>query len=199
MDRQIKHVEDNKDKQKTYAFWKSRYKLALNHGFFIEALMIDYSMIEDRLRSFLYHIGVFNTRESTKADNKKVKKELKSIIGYNMEISTGTLEEKIRLVRLILVWSSETEHAEGKYQLALKAQCECLDIDECFSLLDEIDKRRQYRNEVAHALLNKNLEDFEAGIEDQARIGKRLAERLDNQVKILKRGNKIRRSIGLKG
>ena len=85
MTRQIKPVQDNNDKCQTFAYWKSRYKLAMNYGFYVEALVIDYALLEDRLKSFLFHIGVFNTRKSYKADNKKVKPDLYKILTFNHE------------------------------------------------------------------------------------------------------------------
>ena len=200
MTRQIKPVQDNNDKCQTFAYWKSRYKLAMNYGFYVEALVIDYALLEDRLKSFLFHIGVFNTRKSYKADNKKVKPDLYKILTFNHEkneLRVNSIQGKITIVRSVLKWCSETEGAEGKYQCALKTQCESLDIGECLAVLDEIDCWRGYRTEVMHALINKNLESLDENIKLQAEKGMQLANRLDNQIKILKKGNRIRKALNL--
>ena len=72
-----------------------------------------------------------------------------------------------------------------------------MDIGECLAVLDEIDCWRGYRNEVMHALINKNLESLDENIKLQAEKGMQLANRLDNQIKILKKGNRIRKALNL--
>lgn len=193
-------MQDNYDKQRTYARWKSRYKLAMKSGFYVEALVIDATLIEDRLRSFLYYIGVFNTRDSYKADNKRTKAELYKILAYcgaKQKLYVSDMKGKIALAESVMRWSSETEDIEGRYQRVLKAQCEAMDIRECLDVLEEADKWRLYRNEIMHALMNKNLDDLDRNIEQKAEEGMQLASRLDNQIKILKKGNRIRRALNL--
>ena len=56
--RLIDPVNDNKDKENTYRTNLRRYNKAMKEGFYFEAMLIDYAMMEDRLRSFLYHIGL---------------------------------------------------------------------------------------------------------------------------------------------
>ena len=63
--RKIAPVKDNKDKQRTYAREKARYCSAMKYGFYLEAMLIDYALLEDRLRSVLYHIGFLPNRRST--------------------------------------------------------------------------------------------------------------------------------------
>ena len=62
--RNIAPVKDNLDKQRTYAQEKGRYKSAMKYGFYLEAMMIDYALLEDRLRSILFHIGFLPNRKS---------------------------------------------------------------------------------------------------------------------------------------
>ena len=64
-ERKIAPVKDNKDKRRTYAKQKARYCSAMKYGFYLEAMMIDYALLEDRLRSVLYHIGFLANRRST--------------------------------------------------------------------------------------------------------------------------------------
>lgn len=54
-----------------------------------------------------------------------------------------------------------------------------------------------YRNEVIHALLNKNTTSLMQKLPHQAQQGMELAVFMDNQVKKLKRNNKIRRELKL--
>ena len=79
-ERKIGVVIDNMDKCYTYAQHKGRYSQAMKYEFYFEALMIDYALMEDRLKSFLYHAGVLQLRTSFKIDcskpNKKVLKQI---------------------------------------------------------------------------------------------------------------------------
>lgn len=79
MRRQISPVSDNQDKRNTYQLNIRRYNKAMKEGFYYEALLIDYAMMEDRLRSFLYHMGLLNTGSSHKADVSKVKESLREL------------------------------------------------------------------------------------------------------------------------
>ena len=48
---------NNTDKQYTYAQYKVKLSKALRHGFWLEAVFIEYAMIEDRTESVLRHEG----------------------------------------------------------------------------------------------------------------------------------------------
>lgn len=61
-ERKIAPVKDNLDKQRTYAKQKGRYKSAMSNEFYLEAIMIDYALLEDRFRSMLYHMGFLSNR-----------------------------------------------------------------------------------------------------------------------------------------
>lgn len=63
--------------------------------------------------------------------------------------------------------------------------------------LDEISEWCDYRNEVIHALLNKNTNSLDERLELQAEKGMELARFLDDQVKGVKKYNRIRKSINL--
>lgn len=47
--RTIQPVTDNRDKQRTYSEQMGRYARAMRGAFYLEALLIDYAMLEDRL------------------------------------------------------------------------------------------------------------------------------------------------------
>ena len=109
--RLIQPVSDNKDKQKTYAENMAKYKKAMAGEFYFEAMLIDYAMLEDRLRSFLYHIALLKSRESYKADNTPVKTEIKAIVAEykdkdeNDSLTISSISGKIKIVRSTLKWA----------------------------------------------------------------------------------------------
>ena len=64
----------------------------------------------------------------------------------------------MRIARCTLLWAANIEEAlVDPYLIALKGQYEgTLDIEDVLDKLNEIVKWCGYRNEVIHALLNKN-------------------------------------------
>ena len=203
--RLIQPVSDNKDKQKTYAENMAKYKRAMAGEFYFEAMLIDYAMLEDRLRSFLYHIGLLKSRDSYKADNAVVISKLRPIIAeYKGKDESGSvgianISGKMKIVRCTLLWVANTEGTSGDpYLTTLKGQYEgTLDIEDVLDKLKEIVKWCAYRNEVIHALLNKNTGSLMQDLPQQARLGMELARFVDDQVKRLKKGNVIRRKLKL--
>ena len=181
MTRCINPVKNNIDKQNTYRNNIARYNRAMREGFYLEALLIDYAVIEDRLRSFLYHIGLLKTKDSFKIDGGKAKESLKPIIteykrkDENANFIYNSISGKMKIIRCTLMWAEQEDYnQEDKYLVAL---------------------RRQY--EVIHALLNKNMDSLYERLEAQAGKGMDLARFLDSQVKCVKKNNRIRRCINL--
>lgn len=202
-ERQIKPVESNIEKACTYRQMKGRYNKAISENFHFEAIMIDYAMIEDRLRSFIYHIGGMNNRTSLKLDNKISKPFLlplyneytkKKCVGLNL----SNVSTKYNIIRAVLNWVENTEGANGKYQQKLKFACESLDIEDVLQCFDELEKWCSYRNEVIHGLMNKNILSLDEKLADKAEEGMKLAMRIDSYVRMVKKGNIVRKSLNLK-
>lgn len=203
--RLIQPVLDNKDKQKTYAENIAKFKKAMVGEFYFEAMLIDYAMLEDRLRSFLFYIGLLKSRDSYKADNTIVKSKLRSIVteyknkDENDFMSITSISGKIKIVRCTLLWAANTcGNFDDPYLVVLKRQYEgTLDIGDVLDRLKDVTNWCSYRNEVIHALLNKNTESLMQKLQEQAQWGMDLARFLDDQVKKLKKGNVIRRNLKL--
>lgn len=58
------------EKQQIYAGLKTRLKKALASGFWLEACMIEYAIIEDRTASILLHAGITDKGWEKKLNNK---------------------------------------------------------------------------------------------------------------------------------
>ena len=201
--RLIKPAENNKEKEYTYRQMKGRYSKAMSEKFYFEAMMIDYAMIEDRLRSFIYHIGGMNNRTSSKLDNKTSKPFLLLMYnGYSKKKNTGlnlnNVSTKCNLIRAMLNWVENTEGADGKYQQKLKYACESLDTEDVLQCFDELEKWCKYRNEVIHGLLNKSVISLNDELADKAEEGMKLAVRIDSYVCVVRKGNIVRKSLNLK-
>ena len=205
MSRLINPATDNQDKKLTYSHNLKRYNKAMRDGFYFEAILISYAMMEDRLRSFLYHMGLFRTRDSHEANVKKAKHNLREIIREykrtkeNDNITVNTITGKMKIIRCTMRWAEAgNAHLEDNYLKALRTQYDkYLDTEAILQTLSEIEKWCKYRNEIIHSLMNKNIESAYKDAEFQAAEGMRLCRELDSYVKYIKKGNRIRRSLNL--
>ena len=203
-ERIIPSVNDNKDKQLTYQKMIDKYNRAIRDGFFCEAIMIAYAMIEDRLRSMIYHMGFLANRQ-TLSLYKRTRPFLETCAeGYldpdeDSRLGVKTLAGKIKIVRCTYLWAENVEggYETDKFAMVLKSQIEGTDIDAVLTTLSDIEKWKDCRNEIVHAMMNKNFISLEATMEPHAVEGMRMARALDTQEKLLKRGNRIRKRVNL--
>lgn len=199
--RRIAPVADNAEKQATYQEQMRRYKKAMKDGFFFEAMLIDYAMLEDRLRSMLYHSAFFANRKA-KGYWKKTRPYFSSFVQqYKREnekdnLGTTNISGKIKVIRSMLHWVSEADESNQKdrFLLKLKTRCESMDIGAILETLDAIKEWCDYRNEIVHALLNKNTSSVYSELKAQAQNGMKYARLIDSQVRVLKKGNIVRKS-----
>lgn len=202
-DRKIAPVENNLEKRQTYREQMKRYNKAIKEGFYFEALLIDYAMLEDRLRSVLYHVAFFadrnkiNSWKKTKPYFQKFVSEYKNPDeNENLGVSTS-ISGKIKNIRSMLRWTADSDQTNetDRYLLTLKSQLEGVDIGALLETLENIEEWRKYRNEIVHSLLNKSVEGVNTELETLAVNGMKYAREIDNQLKVLKKGNQIRRSV----
>ena len=201
--RKIDAVTDMRDKQRTYGRQLGRHKKAMSEAFYFEALLIDYALLEDRLRSILYHMGLLANRQAT-GIWKKARPYLQDIVstykydGENSTLGISNISGKMKIVRSVLLWTgSASDDPKHKHLSILQEQCGKLELEKCLVVLGKITDWCAYRNEVVHALMNKNIESMETELQARADEGLKLARFLDSQEKILKQGNRIRKSVNL--
>lgn len=216
--RVISPVETMQEKYETYRAEMARLKGALQEGFYFEAMLIEYALLEDRLRSFVYHAGLLQNRKAShllpgkNAVRKDFNRIAQRVKTWKLEdgketgntsnferLSVNKISDKIFIVRTIVLWSSELESLpdESRYLQALRGQCESLDAAALLETLDAIDTWRMYRNEVIHSLMNKRMESVQQKLSEQVEQGVQLARQLDAQVTILKKNNRIREAARL--
>jgi len=199
---EITETKNNIEKSETYRALKGRCKKAIQQGFYLEGILIDYALIEDRLASMLYYMAIIRERTSTKASDVS-KKYLKPAIYQNetdCSIRVKDISGKINVIKKSLDWVSTntSDLTKERYLCTLKNQCEGMDIGFVLETLDKIEKWKDYRNEVIHGLMNKNIQALDGSIPEKVTEGLRLSEEIDSQVKILKKNNRIRKAARMK-
>ena len=86
----IKPVENNKSKGKTYTALIHNYNSAMANGYYGEAELIVYAFLEDRLRSFLYYSNALDSRNS-----RTINDDMQSICGRVDSINNITTKMDI--------------------------------------------------------------------------------------------------------
>lgn len=205
-DRTIKPVYNNYDKHNTYRYLMGRYNKEVNEKFYFETMIIEYALLEDRLKSFLYYLGTLNNRNSYRTiDNKKSKEEIKQIVclykekDENDKLGITNISGKIKIIKAILRWVNECEEFDknNQYLVLLKQECESLDIGGLFEILSKTQQWCAYRNEIVHALMNKNLDSLYEKIDEKSIEAYEYVKFISLQITILKKYNKIRKKLNM--
>ena len=196
MSKQIEKVQNGAEKYETYKAMTGRHKVAMKHGFWYEAMLIDYAILEDRLDAFLWAAGVIAEPDGASLGNRRTRPLLTEIIcKYTEAAKPAPLRNiggKIAAVRSLLLFANDTPAPEDRYLAALAEGLRALDIDALLAVLAQIDNWRNYRNQVVHAAMNKNIYALTEDLEHNAALGLELARAIDNASRVLKRRTKIR-------
>lgn len=201
---QIRQATNNIERKETYSYQIAKYKIAMREGFYFEALMIVYAMLEDRLKSFLYYSGALSTKNGKMKPCPKTKADLRIILTQEFSekelFRMSTITGKMNLIRAIIKWSDSVELNEmeaSTYMCYLKREMESIDIGGILSVINELEVWLRYRNEVMHAAMNKNIVALFENLPEKIVQGMKYARYIDSQVKILKKNNRIRKAMKL--
>ena len=174
--KRIRPVENNKHKGKTYAILLQKYNDAMNNGFYGEAELIVYAFLEDRLRAFLYYCDTINTKNSNNIN------EIAERI-YGREANIKNISTKTDVILKILKSCNNPEFSDDDYMCHLRKVFKySINITEMKKQISKINKWCEYRNEVVHALFNKDLEDLRSGYKNHVEEGYLLARYIDQVV-----------------
>jgi len=200
MDKQprIKRYETNKDKYNTYTFLSERRKIAIREGFYLEAINIEYAMIEERLLRFLYHCG-FVENEFTRQISQDapctgfLHKIGCSIPQKGLELNVGN---KIDIVKRTIKWSKkdpdESDPDDEYTSLLREFCCKC---DEGV-LGGDLTIWLKYRNEFVHGLVNKDINEVVKVWEQKALEGRKYVGEVDKIARAVNKYGKLRKAAG---
>lgn len=176
----IKRVENNKSKGKTFSTLLRKYNEAIETGYYGEAELIVYAFLEDRLRSFIYYSDRIDNFNSN-----KINENAEEIYGKDLDIKD--ISCKIGLIRKVLSLCTLKTGEMNHFEISLKKRYKAsIKVAEMKNALNQIEKWCKYRNEIIHAMFNKDLEDLRRGYEQHVKDGMKLARYIDSQVQLLK-------------
>ena len=106
----IEKVESGKDKAVTYSYQMERYKISIDQKFYLEAIVITYAMIEDRLLAFLHYVGVIDRSKQDQTAQKiyvsaQAQKQIKSLLKRKTDdrIYLNTISIKTKIIKKLLL------------------------------------------------------------------------------------------------
>lgn len=157
----------NTVKYETYKNEMINLDKAIKFGFYLEAISISYAAIEDRLNSFLIHIGLVNNKDKLKV-NKKFNYLYKYLLkkDENERNKISNISEKIDIIKALLLYSNNNDLEQElikpkdiKYFNDLIDTVNKLNKELLLSTLEELINIIKVRNVLIHALLNRRVED----------------------------------------
>lgn len=204
-ERQIEPVKDHEQKKSNYKEHVEKYKKAVSNGFFLEAILIDYACLEDRLRYMLYYLGLIRSEKDykvTDSRSRRVQVFRRILYRYGndrarMSIQTITGKREIAASIFKSVLDQSDEEKDQVYLFLKEKINDPVRLQHNLDLLKQIEEWCKYRNEIIHSLMNKNLDSLHESITEKTIEGFNLFRDLDLQVQWIKR-KRIRSKIGLK-
>lgn len=122
-------ITDNMQKYANYKEQMGRLNKALAHQFYLEAIFIEYALLEDRFESALRHAGVFNPKKHRTIESKikKLEDMCREKKGLPQRYFSEELLDKVRTWkddrnRLIHALVKQSLHTEDLSKIALEGQ-----------------------------------------------------------------------------
>ena len=186
----VKVVSDNMDKYATYTNCMDKYNSALENDAYLEAMMLVYAMLEDRLKSFLVYIKAIDNIESRYLDIDDTKELLMDIYlkyykGKKKNVlDLNNISCKKNLVLSIFEWYQEHKYIKDndEYLDKLKSLMDLYSYDESIEMFKDFDTWCNFRNNVMHGLLNKNSDSVNCHLKEQAEYGLKIFRYFDKLV-----------------
>lgn len=184
-------VKSNMNKHYTYLELNKRKKQAFKEGNYLEVIQYSYAMIEDRLLSILHYLYVVNRNEYPYKLEKYVEESItkllypKRYIEENMRTSSpciNNINTKLNIIKKIYNYKKDDENI----LLMRKKINDVINIKLLKMDISRLETWKEYRNEFTHTLYNKDLDDINIHLREQAKIGIELSERFDEYADILK-------------
>lgn len=189
-------INNNMDKYNAYKELMERYKKAYLEEFYFEAMFILYAVMEDRLRSILYHSGVIKERESKNIDyssdgkylNEMFYKYNGNITRQNHTIDFNKIFNKISMIRAIIRWERQnTDYISSEYLKKLKIQYKDINKEQYLTLLKELEQWKNYRNILIHSVLENNIDSVNQTLKNEVEKGYEIVKGLTELTRQLKK------------
>ena len=174
--------ESNRIKHDQYTKTLSKLNRALNQGFYYEAIMLDYSLIEDRMTQLLWNLGFVNKGNPDPVVAKKSRKPVRKLLNLSDNSRFGI--NKISVKISILESLCKSDEFEDPFLNDVSAFInKKIGKDIIIEFKNELTDWKETRNGYVHGLMDKVPSDVEPELEKIAKTGKLLFRTVDNYCK----------------
>ena len=146
----IAPVQDSSEKRMAFDSHLKRYKQAMRAGCYLEALMIDYACLEDRLRYLLFYLGMLQSPASGSIGSRRTAASYKKILDRYMQKGDRSIRHiagKRNLIRCIFLLADENK--PDRNDIVQMVLCAALSdvgrVHEVLDLMKEIEVWCDYR------------------------------------------------------
>lgn len=215
----MKNVASGKEKQLAYTVEYRQFNKALKEEFYLEAVAIGYAIIEDRLIAFLHYAGIVTRTKEDLKINKEVYPYMRRLLSKddNYKIQVKDISVKIAIIEKLMKMTQEEAQAIDEsvnayvstlnrkksiakcgYMNSLFLQLNNLNRQEILNIIADIEPWRVKRNQLIHALLNKNAVLAQEEKKSCAETGYNITRQIDhNLVKPFKTDNRLRKKYNI--
>lgn len=172
----------NYGKHMQYTQTLSKLNKALKQGFFYEAIMLDYALIEDRLTELLWYLGFVNKGNSDPVVSKKSRKSVRKLLHLsdNSRFGINKISVKISILNSLCKDDAFDDAYLNDVSYYIKTR---IGKDEIENLLNNLIMWKNKRNGYVHGLMDKVPSDVEPELETIAKTGKELFRIVDSYCK----------------
>lgn len=215
----MENIKTGKERQKAYQTEYQRYKIAMKYEFYLEAVAICYAVIEDRLISFLHHAGIVTRTNDNLCINSKVYPYVRRLLNKddNCNVKIKDISVKMAVVQSLLNLTEERaleideevcEHIKGikrkqsvakpGYMMDLYSKVQKVHLQEALDAFTVLNKWRDDRNKLIHALLNNTASSALEAKRSCAENGYPISRSFDDHlVKPFKKSNTLRKKYNI--
>lgn len=185
----IKPIENNIEKKVTYAFLNKKNKIALENKEYETVIHLSYSMIEDRLLSFLHYLFVVNREDEKLYPSDYIDKIIRPMLKFKVNVpkqriyKMNNISTKIKVLKIFLKKDDDgTLFINDCYNIIENN----IGVKNFKKLLSELNSWIKIRNEIVHASFNKKIIDLDVNVELAAKEGCRLAKLMSSYTNKIK-------------
>ena len=171
-------TEKNYMKRTMYANVISKRNKAYNSGFYYEAVMLDYAVVEDRLNTFLWNLGIVKVDENGPTVTRRTKKPMRELLGLsdNSKFMIKNMDTKLCVIKAILSYNGEDELLLDMKHCLINR----VGADTILELIERIAKWKEKRNQIVHGLMNRVPRECDEAVIQIVAEGKKIFRELDN-------------------
>jgi hypothetical protein len=174
--------ETNQIKYVQYTQTLSKLNKALKQEFYYEAIMLDYSLIEDRMTELLLNLGFVNKGNPDPVVAQKAKKSVRKLLGLSDNSKFGI--NKISVKIDILTRLCEKDVFEDAFLNDVSEYIENkIGKEDILDFVCRLTKWKDIRNGYVHGLMDKVPSEIEPELKSVAEKGKELFRKVDSYCK----------------